>query len=127
MGYSETDESDDRTDMYYDDTATVESTGEYLTSTEVMVTTLPNGLSVLTSDVVIQESVNESIVQLVTGAADAATTVLKEISELSTQSVVNKLQIFPPILLAIQPQCLTNCLKLRVQAAWHKTGSITHL
>jgi len=88
MGYSETEENDEASDMYYDDTVTVESTGEYLTSTEVTVTNLPNGLNVMTSDVVMQESANQSVIQLVTVAATAATTVLDLFSENTTKSVV---------------------------------------
>ena len=110
MGYSEADESDDLTDMYYDDTATVESTGEYLTSTEVMVTNLPNGLNVLTSDVVIQESANQSVVQFVTGAAEAATTVLNLISEMLTQSVEQQVANFSTYTVGYTTTMPNDCL-----------------
>ena len=73
---------------------TVESTGEYLTSTEVTVTNLPNGLNVMTSDVIIQESANQSVIQFVTAAATAATTVLDLLSEKTTQSVVQQVANF---------------------------------
>jgi hypothetical protein len=62
-----------------------------------MVTNLPNGLNVMTSDVVMQESANQSVIQLVTVAATAATTVLDLFSENTTKSVVQVANFFTKV------------------------------